>query len=89
MKETTHVIDRNGREIFVGDRVKIIGKEVAKFLRDGYGGALPESALSDEDEFGTAVDEDYFQIVNEDGDLLFDLSLSEGEQEFMLEVVEN
>ncbi|MBR1804803.1 MAG: hypothetical protein IJ774_00295 [Selenomonadaceae bacterium] len=90
MKESTHVLDCNGREIFVGDRVRIIDEEVTKFLRDNYGNTLPESVLSaGEDEIGVVVDDDFFQIVNENGDMLADLSLSEGEQEFMFEVVEN
>lgn len=90
MKESTHVIDCNGREIFVGDRVRIIGEEATKFLRDNYGDTLSESVLSaGEDEIGVVVDDDFSQIVNENGDMLADLSLSEGEQEFMFEVVEN
>ena len=90
MQGSSHVLDCNGREIFVGDRVRIIGEEVAKFLRDSYGDALPESVLSYcKDEFGTVVDGDFFRIVNENGDMLVDLSLSEGEQYFALEVVTN
>lgn len=88
MKPSTHVLDRNGREIFEGDRVKIIGEEVAKYLRDSYDNALPESVLSDTtDMIGVVVDDDFFQIVNENGDMLYDLSLDEGEQDTMLEVV--
>lgn len=88
--KTLRALDRNGREIKIGDRVRIIDEEVTKFLRYNYGDALPESILSaGEDEIGVVVDDDFLQIVNENGDMLLDLSLyTDGEKEPCLEVVD-
>lgn len=88
--QSTHVFDCNHREIHVGDRVKLIGEEVALFL-DKYCD-LPESVAchvfeSIEDEIGTVVAGDFFKIVNDSGDMLFDLETSAGRQEDMLEIV--
>lgn len=35
-KELPRVLDRNGREIKLGDRVRIIADEVNKFMHDCY-----------------------------------------------------
>lgn len=86
----TNVRDRNGREIKLGDRVRISAEETNKFLIYEFGGefAFKNNLISNIDDFGTVVFEDgFFQIVNENGDMLIDLSSWEGEQDDLFEVV--
>lgn len=86
--EGVNVFDRNGREIKLGDRVRISAEECNKFMHDWYAEAwIPEMHCA-HDDFGTVVIQDGFaQIVNEHGDMLIDLSLDEGCQSNMYEVV--
>lgn len=82
-------LDCNGREIKVGDRVKIIGVEVNKFLRKWFGDNLSEEVYRDcKDTVGTAVISEYgFLIENENGDMLFDLENCDEGGDPLLEVI--
>lgn len=64
--EGVNVFDRNGREIKLGDRVRISAEECNKFMHDWYAEAwIPEMHCA-HDDFGTVVIQDGFaQIVNE------------------------
>ena len=84
----TGVLDRNGQEIHVGDRVKIHGDEVLNYLQWCFDNDLPESISQDiADYFGIAVDDDFLQIFNENGDMLYDLSTNFEEPDPCLEIV--
>ena len=89
MKEFGKVFDRNGREIHVGDRIKIRGDEMRVFLKTLCGDFLTESDLADvKDDFGTVViDDELLQIVNENGDMLWDLTTNFEESDPCLEIV--
>lgn len=84
-KELPRVLDRNGREIKLGDRVRIIADEVNKFMHDCYKEDwIPEMHWA-EDMYGTAIFAAFFQIVDEHGAMLWDLSWSGTETE--LEII--
>lgn len=70
------VIDRNGREIKIGDRVRIIAEECNRFMHDFYEEDwIPEMHWS-KDMYGTATFDGFFQVVAENGAMLWDLSWS-------------
>ena len=55
MKKFTKVFDRNGQEIKIGDRVKILAEECNKFLHDSYGENWLPVMQWDEDKSATVT----------------------------------
>ena len=82
MKKT---YDCNGREIKLGDRVRIIAAECNKFMHEAYADDWIPAMHWDADMFGTATVDDFFQVQDDNGALLWDLSW--GGNESALEVV--
>lgn len=90
VKEMPHVLDRNGREIKLGDRVRIVAKECNQFLHDWYAECwIPEMHWK-RDEYGTAkIVRGSAQIVDENDDVWWELdACHEGVPEKCLEVVD-
>lgn len=81
------VLDRNGREIKPGDRVRIIAEEVNRFMHDWYEEDWIPEMHWEADLYGTATLNGYFQLADENGELLWDLQWSGKEPE--LEVMED
>ena len=88
-KEMPHVLDRNGREIKLGDRVRIVAKECNKFLRNWYEEDWTPEMRWKHDEYGTVkIVDGLAQVVDEnDGDPWWYLdTCREGVPEKCLEV---
>lgn len=83
MGDFPKILDRDGREVKIGDRVKILADECNKFLQDCYGEYWLPVMQYEEDEYGTVVFKDNsLQVVDKNGKWLFDISLySKGDKE--------
>lgn len=86
-QQLPRVLDRNGREIKPGDRVRIIADECNKFLHDRYGDTWIPEMHWEADLYGTATLNGFFQLADENGEMLWDLQWNGKEPE--LEVTED
>lgn len=81
------VLDRNGREIKPGDRVRLINYKFVRALYEIYREDWKPEILERAALYGTATLNGYFQLADENGELLWDLQWSGKEPE--LEVMED
>lgn len=92
MKEVPKIFDRNGREIKLGDRVRVISDEVNKYLHDYFGEDWIPEMHQGKDEFGTAqLTKKYGEYVigDEWDEVLYSFyGYADGEKEICLEVVD-
>ena len=86
------MLDRNGKAIKLGNRIRIIAEAVNDYLYDNYGDDLPDDVWAEEDSFGTLVDDEKEGLVvkDENGKICWMLDpdlYDDGEREPCLEVL--
>lgn len=82
------IFDRKGQEIHVGDRIKLVAEACNKHLHDYYGEYWRPEMYVDKDMYGTVSDDDFLQVVADNGAMLLPLNwLKDGDSEPLVEVV--
>ena len=87
-KDFLKVLDRNGREIKEGDRVRLIAEECNAFMHSWHGEDWIPEMHFDKDYYGTATKNKYFELLTDDGEMIYDLEICSTGKNAELEIVD-